>query len=473
MFTVAIVGRPNVGKSTLFNRLVGRRVALVDDAAGVTRDRREGRVETRGLVFDALDTAGLEDAKPGSLAARMSDATERAVGDADLALLVVDGRAGITPVDAHFARRLRKLATPVILVANKREGRANEAALAECHALGLGAPIAISAEHGLGIPDLLDAIRARMPPAREPAAEPGTPESDAPESDAPDSDTPESDALESEPADELKRPLQLAILGRPNVGKSTLANRLIGAERLLTGPEPGITRDAIGLDWDYRGRAIHLVDTAGLRRRGKVTDRLERLSASATYEAVRYAEVVLLVVEGTDPINKQDLGLARLVLEEGRALAIAVNKWDAVRDRRKALAELDQRLEVSLAQAKGIEAIPVSAKTGLGLEKMMAATFEAHRRWNARISTSRLNRFLAEVVEAHPPPLSSGRRSKIRFIAQPKTRPPTFALFGNKLEDLPESYLRYLTNAMREAFDLPGVPIRLTLRRGENPYHRK
>ncbi|HKO07407.1 MAG TPA: ribosome biogenesis GTPase Der [Alphaproteobacteria bacterium] len=452
-FTVAIVGRPNVGKSTLFNRLVGRRLAIVDDTPGVTRDRREGSARIGGLDFAVIDTAGLDEARGAALAARMLAQTERAVAGADVALLLIDARAGLTPLDAEFARRLRRHAKAVILVANKCEGKVAEATLAECHSLGLGEPIAISAEHGLGIAELVEALR-RHAPTLPGAAEEGE------------------EAAGGTPAPERARPLQLAILGRPNVGKSTLANRLLGEERMLTGPEPGVTRDAIALDWSYEGRAIRLVDTAGLRRRAKMSGRLERLSAADALNAVRFAEVVILVVEATDPLNHQDLGLASLVAEEGRALVIAVNKCDLVENRAKMLREMRERIEISLHQMKGVALVPVSALSGAGLDRLMHAVFRAHALWNRHVPTAQLNRFLAEVVAAHPPPVTRGRRSKIRYITQAKTRPPSFALFGNKLEDLPESYLRYLANAMRKAFALPGVPIRLSLRRGENPYDR-
>jgi GTPase len=453
-FTVAIVGRPNVGKSTLFNRLVGKRLAIVHDRPGVTRDRREGEARIGDLAFTVIDTAGLDEAKGDVLEARMLAQTERAVKGADLALLLIDARAGVTPLDAHFARRLRKQRTPVLLVANKCEGRVAEAALADCHALGLGEPIAVSAEHGLGLADLHEAIRAYAPAAV--SVDPETEESQGPEQES------------TEPAE--ARPLQLAILGRPNVGKSTLANKLIGEERLLTGPEPGVTRDAIAVDWLYEGRPIRLVDTAGLRRRAKVSDRLEQLSVTDTLRAVRFAEVVLLVADATDPLSKQDLGLAAMVVEEGRALVIAVNKWDLVEDRAKLRREIDDRLEISLAQAKGVPVLGVSALSGEGLDKMMSAVFHQHEVWNRHISTARLNRFLEGAVQAHPPPMAAGRRIKLRYMTQPKTRPPSFALFGNKLDALPESYLRYLVNGLREAFDLPGVPIRVTLRQGKNPY---
>jgi GTPase len=452
-FKVAIVGRPNVGKSTLFNRLVGKRLAIVDDTPGVTRDRREGEARIGDLVFTAIDTAGLDEAKAETLTGRMLAQTERAVAGADAALLLVDARAGVTPLDAHFARRLRKHRTPVILVANKCEGRVDAAALAECAALGLGEPVAVSAEHGLGLGELYAALR-RYAPA--PAAEAGGEAAEAPGAAAGEG-----------------RALQLAIIGRPNVGKSTLANRLVGEERLLTGPEPGVTRDAIALEWSYAGRRIRLVDTAGLRRRAKVTDWLERLSAADALRAVRFAEVAIVVVEGTDPLNRQDLALASLVVEEGRALVIAVNKWDLVDDRAKAMRRLRDRLELSLHQVKGVAVVPISAATGEGLPRMMEAVFRAHTLWNRRVPTPALNRFLLEITEAHPPPLARGRRSKLRYMTQPKTRPPSFALFGNKLEELPESYLRYLVNALRDAFDLPGVPIRLIIRRGKNPYAAK
>jgi len=453
-YTVAIVGRPNVGKSTLFNRLVGRRLAIVNEERGVTRDRREGRARLGKLDFTAIDTAGLAEPGEDALVGRMLAQTRRAVADADLALFLIDARAGLMPLDAHFARRLRRSGKPILLVANKCEGKVAEAALAECLALGLGEPVAISAEHGLGLAELAAAIARHLP---QPA------------------DAGDARAEEAETTSRLapERPLQLAILGRPNVGKSTLVNRLLGEERMLTGPEPGVTRDAVALDWRYAGRAIRLVDTAGLRRRAKVSGELERLAAADALNAVRYAEVVVLVVEAGDALNQQDLALASLVAGEGRALVIAVNKCDLVEDRAKALREIRKRVELSLGQVKGVDVVPIVALHSSGLDRLMRAVSAAHERWNRRLPTSRLNRLLAELVAAHPPPLSRGRRSKIRYIAQTKSRPPSFALFGNKLEDLPESYLRYLANAIREAFELPGTPIRLVLRPGENPYQRK
>ena len=457
-FTVAIVGRPNVGKSTIFNRLVGKRLALVDDTPGFTRDRREGQVNAGGLSFTVIDTAGLEESTADTLEARMLSQTERAIDSADVALLVIDARAGLTPLDEHFARRVRKRRTPVILVANKCEGTIGAAILADCHRLGFGEAIEISAEHGLGIGDLLDALRPHAPSsAIAPSEEDGGEDEDT----------------RLGTGEVLPRRLQLAILGRPNVGKSTLANQLLGEDRLLTGPEPGVTRDAIPLDWEYSGRPIRLVDTAGLRRRAKVTDRLERLSAVDALRAVRFAEVVILVVDGGDPLNRQDLGLASMVAEEGRALVVAVNKADTIADRSKVMREIHERIDISLAQVKGVEIILVSALTGEGVEKLMAAVFRAHELWNRHISTSELNRFMSEVIDAHPPPRAGGRRSKIRYITQAKTRPPCFTLFGNKLSDLPDTYLRYIVNAMRESFDLPGVPIRIALRGGENPYAKK
>ena len=457
-FTVAIVGRPNVGKSTLFNRLIGRRLAIVHDIPGVTRDRREGRVEAGGLDFIAIDTAGLEETKGGSLEARMLSQTERAINEADVALLLVDARAGVTPLDEHFARRLRKRKTPIILVANKCEGKMAAAALADCHGLGLGEPIEISAEHGLGIGDLLEALRRHAPTSARAPEEGKWKIGEAP---------PSADEGEGRPR------LQLAILGRPNVGKSTLANRLLGEDRLLTGPEPGVTRDAIPLDWEYGGRPNPHDDTAGQRRRPEGVQRREKHYPPDNMPADRFAEVVILVVEGTDPLNRQDLGLASMVVEEGRALVIAVNKSDMIEDLPKIMRDIHDRIEISLAQVKGVEVVPVSGLTGVGIDKLMAAVFRAHELWNRHIPTAQLNRFMAEVIEAHPPPLSGGRRSKIRYITQAKIRPPSFTLFGNKLDDLPESYLRYVVNAMRTAFGLPGVPMRITLRSGKNPYVKK
>jgi GTP-binding protein len=458
--TVAIVGRPNVGKSTLFNRLVGRRLALVDDRPGVTRDRREGEGRIAGLSFTVIDTAGLEEAAPESLEARMRQQTRRAVEQAGLVLLLVDARAGVTPLDAHFAQWLRRTGRPIRLVANKCEGRAAAPGLAEAWGLGLGEPIAISAEHGEGLGELYAAIAPfaeGRPPAEEDAA--AGPETAA-----------EEDAEPEEPAEPEPAVLQLAIIGRPNVGKSTLINRLLGEERLLTGPEAGITRDAIAVDWQHRGRALRLVDTAGLRRQARIVDKLERLSSDDTHRAIRFAHVVILVLDAEDMLEKQDLTIARQVLEEGRALVVAANKWDRIEDKPAALAKLRDRLEISLPQARGLPVVTVSALTGRNLDRLLDAVLQAYDVWNRRVPTAGLNRWLAGALEAHPPPLIEGRRLKLRYITQIKARPPTFALFASRPEKLPDAYARYLVNGLRDRFDLPGTPVRLFLRKGKNPY---
>lgn len=456
-FTVAIVGRPNVGKSTLFNRLVGKRLALVDDTPGVTRDRRLGTAHLAGLGFAVIDTAGFEEAGGDTLEARMREQTERAVQEADLVLLLIDARAGVTPLDAHFSNWLRKAKAPVVLVANKCEGRAGEAGLLEAYSLGLGDPVGISAEHGEGMADLFAAI---APHAERAGAL----------DDAEDEDGGIREAEEAAAEDGAERLLQLAIVGRPNVGKSTLVNRLIGEDRLLTGPEAGITRDAIAVDWTYRGRTVRLVDTAGMRRRARVVEKLERLSTEDTLRSIRFAEVVVLVLDAQDMLEKQDLSIARLVVDEGRALVIAVNKWDLVEDRTVALRRLEDRIGISLPQIKGVRTVTLSALTGRNLDRLMKAVFEAHAVWNKRASTASLNRWLAGVTEQHPPPLVEGRRIKLRYATQIKTRPPTFALFVSRPEKLPDSYLRYLENSLRETFGLEGVPIRLQMRKGKNPF---
>jgi GTP-binding protein len=446
-FTVAIVGRPNVGKSTLFNRLVGQRLALVDHEPGVTRDRREGEARLFDLSFQVIDTAGLEEAFDESLEARMRAQTERAIAMADLALFLVDARAGITPLDQHFAAWLRRSRTPLVVVANKCEGQLGEAGLAEAHALGLGEPVALSAEHALGLSELYDAIRQIREQA-ERAAQAPPPEA----------------------AEGGEGALQLAIIGRPNVGKSTLVNRLIGEERLLTGAEAGITRDAIAVDWRYRDQAIRLVDTAGLRRRPKIVGKLEKLSVTDTLRAVRFAQVVVLLIDAGAPMEKQDLSIARMVADEGRAMVVAVNKWDACRDRQGAMKTLRERLERSLPQTRGLPVVAISALQGRNLERLLDAVLSAYKVWNRRLPTAALNRWLEAVSARHPPPAPGGRRIKLRYITQPKARPPTFAIFCSKPEELPGAYLRYLENALRDDFELPGTPIRIHLRKGKNPY---
>ena len=460
MTTVAIIGRPNVGKSTLFNRLVGRRLALVDDQPGVTRDRREGEAELGDLTFTLVDTAGLDEGAEGSLAGRMRMQTEVAVEEADAILFVIDSRTGITEADRHFATLVRRAGKPLILVANKAEGRAGEAGAYEAYDLGLGVPVAVSAEHGEGFADLYDALAAVLPRG-------GVPDRAEPEE-------PSNIFAEDEDGTELDetKPLRIAVVGRPNAGKSTLLNSLLGEERLLTGPEPGITRDAIGLDAEWRGRALKIFDTAGLRKRARIEDKLEKLAAADAIRAVKFAEVVVLLLDSTIPFEKQDLTIASLTEREGRAIVIGLNKWDLIEARGSLLSELRIEADRLLPQVKGMPVVPVSGLTGFGTDKLMEAVLRVHATWNRRISTARLNRWLSAVLERNPPPAVSGRRIKIRYMTQPKARPPTFILFGNQLVSLPSSYSRFLINGLREEFDLPGVPIRLILRQSENPYGR-
>jgi len=458
--TVAIVGRPNVGKSTLFNRLVGKRLALVDDTPGVTRDRRMGAARLGDLEFTAIDTAGLEEAAPESLTGRMRAQTERAVLDSDLTLLVVDARAGLVALDRHFATWLRRFGKKVVLVANKCEAKAVAAsALGEAHALGLGEPVAISAEHGEGMAELRDAIADALGAGEEDA----TGDADR---------LPASEDAGPAANEDDKSPLKLAIVGRPNVGKSTLVNALIGEERMLTGPEAGITRDAISVDWTHKGRAVRLVDTAGLRRRARVEEKLEKLSGADSLRTIRFAEVVVLVLDAEQMLEKQDLAIARLVVEEGRGLVLAVNKWDLIEDVDTAMKVLKRRLEIGLPQVKGVKAVTISAATGRRLDALMDAVVSTHGYWNKRVATPRLNRWLQAMVQQHSPPLVGGRRLKPRYLAQTGTRPPSFTLFCSKATELPEDYRRYLINGLRQDFDLPATPIRLQVRQGENPFDK-
>ena len=442
--TVAIVGRPNVGKSTLFNRLVGKRLALVDDRPGVTRDRREGEARLLGLEFRIIDTAGFEDEDPESLPGRMRAQTEAAVRDADAALFLVDAREGLTPLDEEIGRWLRAESTPVILVANKAEGRAAESGIFEAFRLGLGEPVALSAEHGEGVADLFEALRPHV----------------------------EHEHFDAE--DELAdAPLKLAIVGRPNAGKSTLVNRMIGEERMITGPEAGITRDSISLDWQWEGKPVRLVDTAGLRKRAKVEDKLERLSAADTKRAIDFSEIVVLLLDATRGLEAQDLRIAAQVVEEGRGLVIALNKWDVAEHASALFNGVKAALVEGLAQIKDVPLLTVSAKTGKGTDMILKVAFELREAWARRIPTGELNRWFEAATEANPPPAPKGKRIKLRYITQVKSRPPSFVVFGNRTDELPESYRRYLVNALRRDLKLGAVPLRLEFRGRGNPFDRQ
>jgi GTPase len=449
-FTVAIVGRPNVGKSTLFNRLVGRRLALVDDQPGVTRDRREGEANLGDLSFKVIDTAGLDDADGESLSGRMQAQTAAAIAQADAVLFVVDARSGSTGADRVFADLVRKSGKPAILVANKSEGRSGESGALEAYALGLGDPVAISAEHGEGLSGLYDALCAALPEATAKTEE----------------DNDDDAATDAVP----DKPVRIAVVGRPNTGKSTLINRLLGEERLVTGPEAGITRDAIAVDLEWRGRRLRIHDTAGLRRRSRVAEKLEKLSVADTLNAIRFAEVVIVLVDAQTPFEEQDMRIADLVEREGRAVVIGINKVDLIEHHRGTRSQLREEIDRVLPQLKGVPAVALSAQAGEGIDRLMNAVLEAYVVWNKRMPTAALNRFLAHAAESNPPPAARGRRLRLDYMTQPKARPPTFVLFSSRASELPETYRRYLINGLREAFDLPGTPIRLMLRAKANPF---
>ncbi len=444
-YTIAIIGRPNVGKSTLFNRLVGRRVALVHDQPGMTRDRREGEGHLFDLNFRIMDTAGLADPDASHLTKSMMDQTLSAIKESDLVLFVVDGREGCTPYDQELAQLLRRQKKPILVLANKCEGRHGHLGLSDALSLGLGDVIPVSAEHGEGLTELYEALVAHVPV---------------------DQDLPDAE-------ENAQKPLQLAIVGRPNVGKSTLINQLIGEDRLLTGDMPGVTRDAIALDWEHKGRRIRLTDTAGMRKKGRVTISAERLAVMDTHRTIQFAEVVIVLIDATAPLEKQDLTIASDIAEEGRAMVLALNKWDLVKDKDKQMKEVQRILDIQLTQVRGIPCIPISAIHGKNLDRLLEAVFQVYEAWNKRLPTAKLNQWLQHVVNQHPAPAVSGRRIKLKYMTQIKTRPPTFALFASQAGELPTSYTRYLINQMRKDFDLPGVPLRIYMRQGKNPFADK
>jgi GTP-binding protein len=451
-FTIAIIGRPNVGKSTLFNRLVGQKLALVDDMPGVTRDRREGEAHLGDLTFTVIDTAGLDEGAKGSLTARMQEQTETAIRLADALFFVIDARMGLTPNDRAFADFARRADKPVLLLANKSEGKHGELGAMESYALGLGDPIQISAEHGEGMGELYDALRELMP--------------------APTDDDEEDDHEETD-EERAKRPIRVAIVGRPNAGKSTLINHLLGEERLLTSPEAGTTRDSIAVEIDWKGRGFRIFDTAGLRRRSRIEEKLEKLSVADALRAIRFAEVVVLMMDAQIRFEEQDLRIADLIEREGRALVIAANKWDLIEGKPGQIAGLRTDVDHLLPQVSGTPIVAVSGQTGDGIDRLMQAVVQAYAVWNKRVSTSALNRWFEQAIAASPPPAVSGRRLKLNYITQTKARPPSFVLFCSRADAIPQSYLRYLTNSMREAFDLPGTPVRITLREKANPFAHK
>jgi GTPase len=450
-FTIAIIGRPNVGKSTLFNRLVGQKLALVDDEPGVTRDRREGEAKLGDLEFTIIDTAGLDEGAKGSLTARMQEQTETAIELADALMFVVDARAGLTPTDRAFADFARRADKPVLLLANKSEGKHGDAGAMEAYALGLGDPIQVSAEHGEGMGELYDALRALM---GEPPEEEETVEDEAEE-------------------DSATRPIRVAIVGRPNAGKSTLINHLVGEERLLTSPEAGTTRDSIAVEISWKGRDFRVFDTAGLRRRSRIEEKLEKLSVADALRAVRFAEVVVLMLDAQNRFEEQDLRIADLIEREGRALVIAVNKWDLMADKPGQISALRKDANHWLPQVTGVPVVAVSGLMGEGIDRLMQAIVDAYAIWNKRVPTSALNRWFEQAISANPPPAVSGRRLKLNYITQTKARPPSFVLFCSRADAIPQSYLRYLTNSLREAFELPGTPVRITLREKANPFAHK
>lgn len=458
----------------MFNRLVGKKLALVDDRPGVTRDRRMGDARLADLKFSVIDTAGLEDSAAESLTSRMRQQTEAAIAESDVVMFIIDARAGIMPDDRHFAEIVRRSGKPVILAANKAEGRGGTAGAYEAFGLGLGDPVAISAEHGEGMSELYDALLPLVDAkdAAEAAALEEIAASTTPDEEA-ETDIDISDDDTEEEADDPKRPLRIAIVGRPNAGKSTLINTMLGEERLLVGPEAGITRDSIGLDWEWRGRKVKVFDTAGLRKRARIEEKLEKLAAADAIRAVKFAEVVVILLDATIALEKQDLTIIDLVEREGRAVVIGLNKWDLIETRGATLSTLREEATHLLPQVRGCPIVPLSGLAGQGIDKLMEGVVTAHRVWNARVSTSKLNRWLEHVVSNHPPPAVSGRRIKLRYATQVKTRPPHFALFGNQLDSLPEAYRRYLVNSMRESFNLPGVPIRISFRTSENPYENR